>query len=335
MQLIERYIEAVKFWLPKAQQEDIAAELHTNILAQAEDREAALGRPLQEDEEVAILKQLGPPPLVAARYRPDQGTVAFGRQWIGPLVYPFYRVAVKATLSILALLELLSAATRVVAGRTDIVQAIIQAAWQLLDVAIMPLLLVTIAFAVIDYALREYRLAERWDPRTLPALKRRKQVVPRANSIAAIVIQLVFIVWWLSLPSFSEVTFGQLRPAPIWQTLYLPSLFIACVILAQNVATFLRPTWIWLAAAAELLTSIASLVILYPLLQAHPLVLLDAVDPSALDQLKMVKLNTGIHFALISTWLGILIVALVQAVRCLRFTRDLFARQHRLRPRQL
>ncbi len=51
MQLIERYIEAVKFWLPKAQQEDIAAELHTNILAQAEDREAALGRPLQEDEE--------------------------------------------------------------------------------------------------------------------------------------------------------------------------------------------------------------------------------------------------------------------------------------------
>lgn len=43
MQLIERYIQAVKFWLPKAQQDDIAAELHANLLSQAEDREAELG----------------------------------------------------------------------------------------------------------------------------------------------------------------------------------------------------------------------------------------------------------------------------------------------------
>jgi len=50
MQLIERYIEAVKFWLPQSQQTDIAAELHANLLSQAEDKETALGRPLQEED---------------------------------------------------------------------------------------------------------------------------------------------------------------------------------------------------------------------------------------------------------------------------------------------
>ncbi len=282
-----------------------------------------------EEEEAAILQQLGPPPLVAARYRPDQGTVAFGRQFIGPLVYPFYRVAVKVTLSILALVELLRMVTRLAVGSTNILQATIQAVWQLLGVAVVPLLLVTIVFAAIGHALGKYRLAEKWDPRTLPPLiKRPRQVVPRATSLAGIVIQLIFIVWWLSLPDFSEVTFGQLRPAPIWQTLYLPSLFIAFVILAQHVATLVRPSWFWIAPVVGLGTSIASLVILYPIVQAYPLAALNGINLTPLAELKLGKLNAGLHWALLFTWIGILICALVEALRCFRVARDFFAGQH-------
>ena len=32
--LIDRYLHAVKFWLPKAQQEDIVAELGEDLLSQ-------------------------------------------------------------------------------------------------------------------------------------------------------------------------------------------------------------------------------------------------------------------------------------------------------------
>jgi hypothetical protein len=46
MELIERYLQAVKFWLPKRQKDDIIAELSGDIYSQIEEREAALGRAL-------------------------------------------------------------------------------------------------------------------------------------------------------------------------------------------------------------------------------------------------------------------------------------------------
>ncbi len=50
MELIDRYLQAVKFWLPKNQKQDIVAELSEDLRSQVEDREAELGRPLNEAE---------------------------------------------------------------------------------------------------------------------------------------------------------------------------------------------------------------------------------------------------------------------------------------------
>ena len=49
MEMIDRYLQAVKFALPQAQREDIIKELRDNILSQIEERESGLGRPLNED----------------------------------------------------------------------------------------------------------------------------------------------------------------------------------------------------------------------------------------------------------------------------------------------
>ena len=46
MELVERYLQAVKFWLPKAEQNDILAELAEDIHSQMEERETELGRAL-------------------------------------------------------------------------------------------------------------------------------------------------------------------------------------------------------------------------------------------------------------------------------------------------
>ena len=56
MELIDRYLQAVKFALPKAQRDDIIGELRDSILSQVEEKEAALGRPLNESEQVELLK---------------------------------------------------------------------------------------------------------------------------------------------------------------------------------------------------------------------------------------------------------------------------------------
>src|SRR6185312_2053479 len=101
MQLLDRYLTAIKFWLPKKERNDIAAELEANLRAEIDDRAASLGRPLSDDEIAALLKQHGPPFLVASRYQSEQRTVAFGHQLIGPVVFPFYWTAMKVALVLL------------------------------------------------------------------------------------------------------------------------------------------------------------------------------------------------------------------------------------------
>ena len=90
MELLDHYLKSVRSCLPAAQRDDIVSELSENIHSQIEDKEAELGRPLNEADVQAILKQLGHPLLVASRYRHDQRSVSFGRQWIGPVLFPFY-----------------------------------------------------------------------------------------------------------------------------------------------------------------------------------------------------------------------------------------------------
>ena len=48
MELLERYLQAVKFWLPKEQKSDIIAELSEDLRSQIEERETAVGRKLSE-----------------------------------------------------------------------------------------------------------------------------------------------------------------------------------------------------------------------------------------------------------------------------------------------
>src|SRR5882672_981392 len=83
MDLLDRYLQAVKKHLPWKGQDDIIAELRANLEAQLEDKQAELGRPLTIAEVEAWLKQMGPPMHVAARYQPQQSL-------IGPAVFPTY-----------------------------------------------------------------------------------------------------------------------------------------------------------------------------------------------------------------------------------------------------
>ena len=88
MELLDRYLRNVEFWLPKAQQKDIIAELSEDIRSQIEDRETELGHMLDEAELEALLKKRGNPMFVAGRYLPP-------RQLIGPTVFPIYQFVLR------------------------------------------------------------------------------------------------------------------------------------------------------------------------------------------------------------------------------------------------
>src|SRR5580698_4244941 len=86
--MLARYLQAVGFWLPRSQKDDILAELSEDLHSQIEDREAELGHPLDEAEVSAILKQRGRPIHVAGRFLPQQ-------HLIGPALFPIYVLVLK------------------------------------------------------------------------------------------------------------------------------------------------------------------------------------------------------------------------------------------------
>ena len=81
MTLVERYLRAVRFFLPRRQQDDIVRELSENLASEIEERSEMLGRELSENELADILRRHGHPIVVAARYAPRQ-------QLIGPVLLP-------------------------------------------------------------------------------------------------------------------------------------------------------------------------------------------------------------------------------------------------------
>src|ERR1035438_195797 len=83
MELIERYLQAVGFWLPNRQKDDIIAELSADIHAQVEEQETTLGRKMNQAEVEALLKKRGRPVLVANRFLPQESL-------IGPVLFPVY-----------------------------------------------------------------------------------------------------------------------------------------------------------------------------------------------------------------------------------------------------
>src|SRR5262245_257627 len=89
MELLDRYLQAVKFWLPKPQREDIIAELSEDIGSQLEEKKSELGRDHGVSDVEAGLKNLGHPLLVAERYLPTQ------QYLIGPALFPVYVFVLK------------------------------------------------------------------------------------------------------------------------------------------------------------------------------------------------------------------------------------------------
>jgi hypothetical protein len=100
MDLIEEYLRVVAALLPRDQRDDIVAELRDLILTRKEAREEELGRPLTPDETEAVLREIGHPLVVAARY--GEGP----QHAVGPVLYPYWLFGVKAILALEAVIAL-------------------------------------------------------------------------------------------------------------------------------------------------------------------------------------------------------------------------------------
>jgi hypothetical protein len=260
MDLVERYLHAVGFWLPRAVKRDINAELSEDIQSQIDERERELGRPLGEAEVGALLKQRGSPFIVANRYLPQE-------QLIGPTLFPIYRFVLK----IVAACWLLPWALVWIGFLTfdrgfrathggDSWLRTLGAFWSnFWAVAFVAVGAVTVVFAALERTQAGQRLLVNWDPHKLPAVADPNKI-PRGNSVIELAGSIVFCAWWVAALSSPVVLDGpglRLVLAPAWPSFYWGYLALSVANIALAGTNLVQPRWTRRRAGVRLASDLA------------------------------------------------------------------------------
>lgn len=233
MELLDRYLQAVRKHLRWQRQDDIIAELKANLESQLEDKEAELGRPLTAAEAENWLKQIGPPAQMAARYEPP-------RYLIGPVLFPTYWHVLRLASFWAAVASCIVSAVQIAAGVTSW-NAAVQAALRVPGVVIMTAAWVTLVFAGLELVARRYPekcpavagMPGEWNPVTLPPLEAEagpgKKPRSYAHAVTEVVFGVLFLAWLLLIPKHPFLLLGPavgylhaspFRPAPVWIQVY-------------------------------------------------------------------------------------------------------------------
>jgi hypothetical protein len=309
MDLIDRYLNAVRLFLPSGQRDDIVAELRDLLLTRREDRIAELGRPLARKEEEALIHDFGHPLVVAARYGQPQ-------YLIGPELYPVYAFVLKIVLAAIGLAALI---TGVVAAVTPdgasgpAVGAALGVAWNGCFVAIG---VVTLIFAGLQRTPASQSIVTDWRVSDLPRMSRRRRREGWPDHVAGIVVQSLFLLWWVglirvTLPAIPIETGGALRFgfAPALQPLYLPVLALSAGAIAVNGLRLAGGEGRTIARAADAALQLGLLVVAGLALRAGVWV---AVTGDGVPQATLVGATHGVNLGAQVTLIAIALAALVR-----------------------
>src|SRR6266536_1211427 len=251
MDLINRYLQAVKFWLPTKQKQDIIAELSEDIRSQIEDRETDLGRKLNESEIAAILKQRGRPVLVANRFLPQE-------HLIGPVLFPIYLFVLKIVALFYMLPWVLVWIGIAVSRASHSGQSLIAAAgsfWtSFCPMAFFMIGGVTTVFAILERVQTKSGFLDEWDPLKLPPVRDPNRI-PFSASVIEVVANLVFCIWWaggLWYQPFLHFSGVSIALAPVWRYFFWGFLALAVVNTAASAVNLFRPYWTWVRASIRL-----------------------------------------------------------------------------------
>ena len=237
MDLVERYIEAVKFWLPKHLKDDIAAELADDIRSEIEEAERQKGRPLTEDEIAAILKGRGRPMLVASRFLP--------KRWlIGPEIFPIYIFVLKIV-ALVCLIPAVIALLMAISAHQDMAQSMATAWNQFWTGLWSAFAVVTIIFAVIERQGMNPSSLDKWNPRSLrPVVDSNR--IPRGTSVGDIIGSLILITLFAAgylSQNVYDFPGVRLSLAPQWVPFCQISVAIAVVEIGISAANLFTPYW--------------------------------------------------------------------------------------------
>jgi len=318
MDLVDRYLLAVRAALPKGNQDDIVQELKDSILSQIEEKEATVGRPLNEDELVEILRKLGSPAKLASRYREQQGL-------IGPTVMPIYWRVLKAALGIALLVQVIAAIVTAAAGRPLLMS--LAPIFNYPSVALMVFAWVTLSFAALHFLgakiqTDKCQMSDQWDPRKLPPLLKAKRGKSRVESAAALVIGAIATAWWLAGLRNPWLIMGPgaalMSFAPIWLKLYPLWIVMGIVEVVRHAFEFARPNAVRQHMLFNLVPRCLSLIAMALLIRASELFVVNPNNPALQEAIGAINYGTR---------LGITIAAVIALAKLLHDLWKLLAKR--------
>jgi hypothetical protein len=259
--LTDRYLNAVKFWLPGKQQKDILAEIAEDLHAQIEERELALGHPLEEADLLALLRRRGSPLRVASGFIPEQ-------RLINPAMLPLYRLVLKIVLLWVLLPTFAIVFIAPIFDSANAALALVRFFVEGTRALFFVVGIVTAAFALLDRYHTKW--VDNWDPRKLPRVPPAHQPMEWYNDFAGFAFGIgAFVFWAVMLWHRSAfVVPGGLRIvlSSAWGQIYWGVLVLTLVRAFVDLYCFVRRAWTparsWMRLAIGAVTVIGALLLL-------------------------------------------------------------------------
>jgi hypothetical protein len=315
MELLDRYLHAVKFWLPKQQQDDIIAELSEDLQSQIEEREAELGRKPNDKEVADLLRKRGRPLMVANRYLPQHSL-------IGPVLFPIYVLVLK-----IAALCFVIPRVLVLIGffifdpkyHTEGWGGLIVRTWsELWFGGFVTFGIVTLVFAVLERTQANSGWLEKWDPLKLPKVKDTRRI-PRASSVFEVVIGIIAVMWLVELATSGvlldhdsfRIALTTVGREFVW-ILTAMSLFG----IGMSAVNMFRPFWTKGRLALRVIQDLISTLVFGLMARAGALIILSGTNiPSAKAAEVNAAVNTWVSIFVAITAAICAVITIVDAVR--------------------
>lgn len=321
IELVDRYLQAVRFWLPKnAQQDDLLAELGDDLRSQIEAQESELRRAVTADEVSAILKHCGAPMVVASRIGPKKSL-------IGPALYPVYIFVLKMVLFwILVPVFLFIIGPINVANSGDWPSGIAATFAQLWSGLFIAAGIITLVFAILERSSAHAAIVCKWDPLSLPPVHKKGRRPSTLHTACQLGFGSFGLVWLLLIPHYPFMILGPaaafLHASPMMHRYFLPIVLLSALSVVRSAVTLARPQWTWLPKTGELVQAVFTLILVNFMLHAsgqmtngewHPfIVVADSVKNSA-QYIKVAAIvNVSILLSLVGAWIGIGIAMIIQ-----------------------
>jgi hypothetical protein len=268
MELVDRYLHAVKFWLPRKQKDDIIAELSEDLRSQIEEKETELGHKLTDADVEPILKRCGSPMAVAGRFLPQQSL-------IGPALFPIYSVIIRSLFLYFLLpwfLVWMGIAIFSPDFRADHPGAALFASlepWWL--ACTYSLFFNTLAFALLDRSQARQHLVNDWNPRALPAVRDHNRI-SRGGTIFELTVVVATLATWIQLDAFRRTfhIFGTtITLSSSWPYFFWGLVIVSVAGIAVSCMNLSNPRWTHLTASLRLTIDFYSFGLTYLLCRSN------------------------------------------------------------------